>query len=1162
MIENDVIEGDQTTSIPQIYAHKMQTAQSMQGERRVVTILFCDVAGSTELAGSLDPEIWAEIMHEAFNYLVTPIYRYEGTVARLMGDAVLAFFGAPIAHEDDSERAVLAGLDILSEIRPFADELKHEFDLEFNVRVGINTGPVVVGEIGSDLAMEYTAMGDAANVAARMEQSAAPGTILVSEATYRKIAPLFDVEDKGPIDLKGKQEPVNAYEVTRTKARPGSTRGIEGLPSPLIGRADELNKLQAALTDLTLGRGSIITLLGEAGLGKSRLIRELHSGADDLIEGQVDWYFASGISYNQSTPFGVFHRMFKRMISMDRSGRDQQDGTGVSEFLASFPDADRDAIQLAVDLILGLKPLSDLEEKDAERRKNEVFKAVRKIFRVWCETRPLVLVLDDLHWADPVSVELIISLYGLSDELPILFVCSLRPHRNTPGWQVKLRGETDFPHRYSEIHLQPLSADESQQLIDEILTISKLPDHLRKHIQTKAEGNPFFVEEVIRMLIDQEVLIYDDEKMRWVAIKPPEEIIIPDSLNALLTARIDRLPTEVRSTLQYASVIGRSFSRRVLSEVLSVNGNLQDHLSMLQKYELIRETARTPEIEYSFNHELTRDATYRTVLHRQRRRFHRQVGQVLETMYSGHLEEQAGRLGYHFECAGNDLKALHFYTLAGDHAAGLYANDEAISAYRSALTLAEKASAQDPARSDLIVKLGRVYEVSGRYDEALALYRELVEMGVAAQDQQLELEGLLNQVTIYSVPTLVRDRDLGRTLAERALEIAEGLNDPAAQAKTHWNLMLQDFYQGIEFQTSLSHGEHALRLAREHGLDDQLPFILNDLARAYATGHQIKKALETQQESEQMWRERGNLPMLADNLTAAADIHFGLGGYDKARELLDESLEISRKIESHWGQAYSMMVYGPLAIEQGEFSRGIQMMEECQRISKQANFFPGMFFTPIYLSWIYASLGAKVLAFENANLLDKLVAEFPSFHGRGAIIMARVLAFNGELEEAYSLVEKSVGQLEELAPDMSTGLLLFTFAGDIMLQHGNVEEAGELLTKVEAITREYESIWCNPDLVLLKARIEFALGNTDQASAALNEARQESERLGSVRSRIFILSAMADYFGDGWDKKERTRFSDDAGALIDAIVRGIDDQELVECFLQSEAVQIIQNQMI
>jgi class 3 adenylate cyclase len=317
--------------IPKELLAKLESARAaggVQGERRIVTMLFCDVQGSTAAAEKLDPEEWADIMNGAFEHLIAPVYRYEGTLARLMGDAILAFFGAPITHEDDPQRAVLAALEILERSMPYRDEVKANWGVDFNVRVGINTGLVVVGEVGSDLRVEYTAMGDAINLAARMEQTAEPGTLQISEDTYRLVAPLFDTEALGGVQVKGKEEPVQSYRVLRQSALPGQLRGIAGLDSAMVGREDEIKSLVDGLEALRYGRAQIFSVIGEAGLGKSRLVAELRNvvtagdasasngtgtnGAHDAGQRTVGWYEGRSLSY--------FDRIRRTRSSTKRSG--------------------------------------------------------------------------------------------------------------------------------------------------------------------------------------------------------------------------------------------------------------------------------------------------------------------------------------------------------------------------------------------------------------------------------------------------------------------------------------------------------------------------------------------------------------------------------------------------------------------------------------------------------------------------------------------------------------------------------------------------------------------------------------------------------------------------------------------------------------------------
>src|SRR6266496_462309 len=289
--------------IPQELLTKIQAARAvdvMTGERRVITMLFCDVKGSTAAAEKVDPETWTDIMNGIFEYMIRPVYKYEGTIPRLMGDAILAFFGAPIAHEDDPQRAVLAGLEIQEGIKSYADEIRLKHGLEFGLRVGINTGLVVVGEIGSDLRMEYTAIGDAINLAARMEQTAAPGTVQISEETYKLVSPFFEIKPLGEVEVKGKSLPIKTYRVLGVKSTPGQLRGLEGFSSLLVGRDPQLVLLKVQLKNLEKGSGSVVTVLGEAGLGKSTLIAELKKSNESW---SYSWLRGDSLSYTRSISY-------------------------------------------------------------------------------------------------------------------------------------------------------------------------------------------------------------------------------------------------------------------------------------------------------------------------------------------------------------------------------------------------------------------------------------------------------------------------------------------------------------------------------------------------------------------------------------------------------------------------------------------------------------------------------------------------------------------------------------------------------------------------------------------------------------------------------------------------------------------------------------------
>ena len=447
--------------IPTGLLAKLESARAygrMRGERRVVTILFSDVKGSTAMAEQLDPEDWAEIMNDAFGYLITPVYRYEGTVAKLMGDAILAFFGAPIAHEDDPQRAVLASLDIIQGMQPFRDQVRQRWGLDFNVRVGINTGLVVVGEVGSDLQMEYTALGDAVNLASRMEQAAEPGTVQTTEYTHRLIAPLFEFDDLGSAEIKGKSEPVHTYQVVRPKADPGRLRGIEGLDSPLVGRAEEMRRLTGIVGELQHGgRGQIVSVMGEAGLGKSRLVTELRQGLASqgllLPKGMgpngkgsgnghspLSWYEGRCLSYQTSTPYAPFLNLFNSYFDLQTEESDTAKYQKVAAQVAALLPERQAEIAPFIATMLGI----DLPEDALERVFGSVLDLVERI----AELQPLVLVFEDLHWVDPTSLDLLERLMSISETAALMLIGVFRPWRQEPSWRFH-QAATDHSHRHT-----------------------------------------------------------------------------------------------------------------------------------------------------------------------------------------------------------------------------------------------------------------------------------------------------------------------------------------------------------------------------------------------------------------------------------------------------------------------------------------------------------------------------------------------------------------------------------------------------------------------------------------------------------------------------------------------------------------------------------------
>lgn len=529
------------------------------GERKPVTAVFADVVNSTVLTASMDPEDWTEIINDAFRRMSEVIYRYEGTIARLMGDGILAFFGAPVAHEDDPERAVRCALDMIAAVQDLGTELQRTRGIDFGIRAGVNTGPVVVGTVGSDLMYEYTAMGDAVNMAARMQSAARPGTVLVSAATFRFVAPLFDAVELDPLSVKGKPEPVLAFEISGPTQAPGRTRGLAGLVSAMVGRDKELATLDGLVAVVGAGRGRAGCVIGEPGLGKTRLIAELRPRATGS---GVLWAEGRCVSYGRSLPYHLVRRLVRSLIGVGPTADDAETLGALQARIGELLGADAPTAILYLEHLLGL----ELTREDLERvtsidplfLQGRYAQSMRQVIRAATARAPLALVCDDVHWADSASTDLLGDLMALANELPLLMLVACRPDQDAAGWRLVTAARELFGDVLAEIRLQPLSAEDSRTLIGNLLDFGSLPTHIRDFILLRAEGNPLFVEEVIRMLIDRGAVA--PSGAGWAATKEIEAVEIPDTIQGLLLARIDRLAEEPKRLIRVASVIGRRFS--------------------------------------------------------------------------------------------------------------------------------------------------------------------------------------------------------------------------------------------------------------------------------------------------------------------------------------------------------------------------------------------------------------------------------------------------------------------------------------------------------------------------------------------------------------------------------------------------------------------------
>ena len=676
-------------------AASLEAPRAVAGERKFVTVLFADVVDSTGLGERLDPEQFAEIMDGAFAFLNVAVAKYGGTVARLLGDAILAFFGAPVAHEDDAERAVRAGLDIQAAAKQYAEVVRRTYGVDFEVRVGINTGLAVLAAVGDEIKTEYTAMGDTTNVAARLQSAAMPGTVLISASTYHLVKELFEFKPRGATMVKGKSTLIETYEVLAPKTLPSRVRGLEGVTSPLVGRDAEVLLLHEKLKGLLAGQGAFVAVVGEAGLGKSRLIAEVRKLVNADLQHQLFWLEGRAISYGQAMTYYPWQQVVRQAIGA-RAGdtpatirqrlRLARDRYGLPGDDLPFLE-----ILLGVESEASSRLIRDLAGDTLRQRLTE---ATRSYIGALAHTAPAVLVFDDLHWANEASLELLLNVIELVKDAPLLVICLTRPDKDAPTWSMLQRARNKVRAWFTEIVLEPLGAEHSRELLGNLLDIEDLPESVHDLILRKSEGNPFFVEEVIRALIDSKHIVR--ENSHWRATREIVNVAIPDTLTGLLSSRIDRLPNDTKQVAQTSAVLGRIFAYRTLAEVFAAappNERIEDiesHLGTLTYEELVRERARDLELEYIFKHALTQEAAYNLLLIKRRKELHRRAGAVLEQVYGERLDDFVPVLAHHFWLGEDWGRAAEYSMRAGDQAMKVYALSEALDHYERACQALDK----------------------------------------------------------------------------------------------------------------------------------------------------------------------------------------------------------------------------------------------------------------------------------------------------------------------------------------------------------------------------------------------------------------------------------------------------------------------------------------
>jgi len=752
---------------PQHLAEKILISRAaLEGERKQVTVLFADIKGSMELLADRDAEAAQRLLFDpVLDRMIEAVHRYEGTVHRVMGDGIMALFGAPLAVEDHAVRACYAGLGMQETVTRYADEVWRSHGVQIAIRVGLNSGEIVVTAIGNDLQMDYTVVGQTAHLASRMEQMAEPGSVLTTADTLRLAEGHIVVRSLGPVPVKGLADPVQIYEVTgagaaRTRLQAAAGRGL----TPFVGRDVEFEQLLRAQQLAGQGHGQVVAIIGEAGVGKSRLVHEfLHSYY------MADWLIleSSSASYDRAAPYLPVIELLRRYFRIVVHDRTHAIREKISNGILTLDPALQDSLPPLLDLLDALNGGHPFRSLDPILHRQYTYHAVTRLLLRETSVQPVVAVVEDLHWNDALTLGLLKELVVAAQNARLLLIVTYRPD---------YRDEWRDQPNYHQLGLDPLASENLADLLQALLGSDPGLTTLRSFLVERSSGNPFFVEEIVRSLVDTGVL--QGTRGSYRLARPFPRIEVPPTVRAVLAARIDALPAAGKRLLEAAAVIGHDVPITLLQ---AISGLTEDRvralLDNLQDAEFLYATQLFPDLQYTFKHSLTQDVTYSGILHERRRDIHARVVDAIEELYADRLGEQVERLAHHAMRGEKQEKAVHYLCQAGGKAAARSALSDSRACFEQALTvlttLPESRTGLEQA-FEVRLELRRVLRQLGEGRQMLERLRE-----AEALAEQLKDDHRRGQVCAFMTTVLsgLDELDEAVVTGTRALEIAERLGD-------------------------------------------------------------------------------------------------------------------------------------------------------------------------------------------------------------------------------------------------------------------------------------------------------------------------------------------------------------------------------------------------
>jgi class 3 adenylate cyclase/predicted ATPase len=1066
-------ERDPRHYTPRHLADKILRSKSaLEGERKQVTVLFADVKGSLELAEQVDPEEWHRVMDRFFQILAEGVHRYEGTVNQFTGDGIMALFGAPIAHEDHAQRACYAALRLRDELRRYADELRLR-GLNFSVRMGLNSGEVVVGKIGDDLRMDYTAQGHTVGLAARIEQLAEPGKAFLTEQTAKLIEGFFQLRDLGQLDAKGVREPVRVFELQgvgplRTRLEVAASRGLVRF----VGRQEELEQLRRAWESAQEGHGQIVAVVGEAGVGKSRLVYEFKAP----LERGCRVLEAFSVSHGKAYAYLPLIDLLKGYFGIALEDDERQRREKITGKVLTLDRALEDALPYLFSLLGIGDETASLVQMDAQIRRQRTLEAVKRVLVRETLDQPCAVIFEDLHWIDAETQAFLDLLSESVATARLLLLVDYRPEY-THGWGSK--------STYTQLRLDPLGEQEARELLAALLGEETSAERvgLERLVLERTEGNPFFMEELVQTLAEEGVLA--GERGRYRLEQSPGELHVPATVQGVLAARIDRLPAEQKDLLQTLAVIGKEFPFGLLRMVAEGGEeDLRGRLARLQAGEFIYEQPAFPEPEYTFKHALTQEVAYGSLLVERRRPLHERTARAIEELYRDRLDEHYGELAHHYDRTENVPKAVEYLHLAGEQAAQRSAYGEAIGQLSRGVELVQTLpESPERARQELFLQLalGPALNVTRGFgtpegEQAFVRARDLCEqLGEAPQ----VFRALIGPYTFH----------LARAELERAGELVQDLLRLARETGESAHLLWAHAAMG---ETAFWRGE--LLQAREH----------------------LEEAIARYDPKEPQSR---GFPFYQIDPGVGARVNLGstlwqLGYPEQALTRSQESLALARGLSHPVTQAHALLYATYLHRLRGESRAVLEGAEALIALSNEHGFLQ------------YAGIGAfhRAMALADQGQLQEEIAGMrailEAMQAGGLVLASPVLL--AALGEAYG----KAGQTEE-------GLALLDEAQGLLAKTG--ERAFEAET--HRVKGEVLLARSPPDRTQAEASFREALEVARRQSAKSWELRAATslarlwQRQGKRDEARDLLAPVYTWFTEGFDTKDPR----DAKALLEEL---------------------------